>query len=130
MYLIYYDVMYTPINHRHHSLSPVTKMELEPTPMPLLRLEELRKRMPARAPRERMCVPALARRLVVGVIAVVETLTEFCVCAGKVSRGRGKGRKKCGVPGLFKTSYASLTAAIFASLPPLSGWAVIAAFRL
>ncbi len=34
------------------------------------------------------------------------------------------------LPGLLSTSYASFTAAIFASLPPLSGWAVIAALRL
>lgn len=33
-------------------------------------------------------------------------------------------------PGLLRTSYASLTVAIFASDPPLSGCAVMAALRL
>lgn len=43
---------------------------------------------------------------------------------------KGEERREGDAPGFDNTSYASFTVAIFASLPPLSGCAVITALRL
>jgi hypothetical protein len=48
----------------------------------------------------------------------------------RVEGGGAEGKTEKKVPGFERTSYASLTAAIFCSEPPLSGCAVFAAVRL
>lgn len=66
---------------------------------------------------------ALLRRLVVRVVAVVKALPQL------YARSAWATAHKPDAPGLDKTSYASFTAAILASEPPLSGCAVRAALR-
>ena len=80
-------------------------------------------------------VPALLRHRVVRVVAVVEPLAELCACMYKRQDDDERECMSCAntrgyAPGSLSTSYASLTAAIFASLPPLSGCAVNTALRL
>jgi hypothetical protein len=97
----------------------------EPTARESAALLEERKRIPALLER----VPS---RAVVRVVAVVEALSQFWRAMRQFVRvgGGAEGRMEKKVPGFERTSYASFTAAIFCSEPPLSGWAVFAAVRL
>jgi hypothetical protein len=67
----------------------------------------------------------LSARGIIGIIAVVISLSQLC---GE-SVGRLHGLQS-DTPESESTSYASLIAAIFSSDPPTSGWLVLAAVRL